>query len=310
MSDDNIMNIQLNKVTGRCDEKCMFKFNYITSSTCVAENNGFGSFYLSYDTNSKNPVTFNNNEYNLFSVQIHFPSVNYYNGESSTGELMIIHVSTTSNKFLSICIPISNTSGTPNNLLNSILNNIVSLNINAGYRSDLKLNEEYNLNSFLKYKPFYYYEIKEGGFDTSFICYGLTESIYITTDLADTIISLLGVKSSQDWGYSPSLFYNKKGPVRYDEDEIYIDCQPVNSSGKVEVSVNNSNSNNNNQIAEASEITIIATLEAIGVFVFIIIILYLGTLLYRTYGSKTPSQNNAQIYSIVDYLSSIFKPST
>ena len=300
MSDDNIMNIQLNKVTGKCDEKCMFKFNYITSSTCVARNNGFGSFYLSYDTNSKNPVTFNNNEYNLFSVQIHFPSVNYYNGESSTGELIIIHFSTTSNKFLSICIPISNTSGTPNNLLNSILNNIVSLNINAGHSSDLKLNEEYNLNSFIKYKPFYYYEIKE--VDMSCICYGLTESIYITTDLADTIISLLGVKSSQGWGgYSPSLFYNKKGPIQYDEDEIYIDCQPVNSSGNVEISVNNTNtSNNNNDNSATSQLAII--LEAIGVFIFIIILLFLAGQIYNTFRSKTPSQNNSQIYNIISYL--------
>jgi len=159
----------------------------------------------------------------------------------------------------------------------------------------------------------------------------LADAIYISDDLANSLISLIE-STNISLPLSPSLFYNKKGPIQYDEDEIYIDCQPVNSSGKVEVSVNNSNSNNSNQIADASEITIIATLEAIGVFVFIFIILYLGSLLYRAYGPKTssqnnnsqiysivdylstgpknPSQNNAQFYSIVDYLSSIFKPST
>ena len=108
MSNDNIMNIQLNKVTGRCDEKCMLKYNYITSSTCVATNNGTGSINLTYEINSKNPVTFNNNEYNIFGIQIAFPSNNYYNGEPSTGEIVIIHTSQTANKFLFICIPISN----------------------------------------------------------------------------------------------------------------------------------------------------------------------------------------------------------
>jgi hypothetical protein len=299
MSDDNIMNIQLNKVTGRCDEKCMFKFNYTTSSTCVAYN--FGSLLLTYDATSNYPVTFNNNEYAPALIFITFSSQHYYNGVKTTGEILIVHGGKTKNTALTVCIPISNQYGTPNNLLNNIFNNVVSLNITDGNSSDLKLDEEYNLNSIVKYKPFYYYKTFE-----NIICYGLADAIYISDDLANSLTSLLGIQQG-GLPISPSLFYNKKGPVRYDEDEIYIDCQPVNSSGKVEVSVNNSNSNNNNQIAEASEITIIATLEAIGVFVFIIIILYLGTLLYRTYGSKTPSQNNSQIYSIVDYLSSLFK---
>jgi len=315
MSDDNIMNIQLNNVTGRCDEKCMLKYNYVTSSTCVASNGGTGHINLSYETNSKNPVTFNNNEYNVFAIQIAFPSGNYYNGEPSTGEIVIGHLSTTANKYLIVCIPISNRSGTPNNLLNDILNNIVSLHISEGHTSELKLNEEYNLNSILKYKPFYYYEFESFGV----ISYGLTDSIYITNDLAESIINLVGPPGADYWGYSPSLFYNKKGPVKFDEDEIYIDCKPVNSSGKEEIIFKRDNNNNNNNNNYNIGIPINTTFIII-LFIFIFVIL-LCVVSYNFYqkipgfnlpgfnlsgfnlsNSNTKSKYNSKIYSIVDYV--------
>jgi hypothetical protein len=310
MSNDNIMNIQLNNVTGRCDEKCMLKYNYVTSSTCVARNDGMGSINLSYETNSKNPVTFNNNEYNIIAVTIIFPSGNYYNGEPSTGEIVIGHSSTTANKYLMVCIPISNRSGTPNNLLNDILNNIVSLHISEGNTSELKLNEEYNLNSILKYKPFYYYEFESFGN----ISYGLTDSIYITNDLAESIINLVGSSNGENMGYSPSLFYNKKGPVKYDEDEIYIDCKPVNSSGKEEIIFKRDNSNNNNNNNYNIGIPINTTFIII-LFIFIFVILLcvvsynfyqkipgLNLSLSSSSSSNTKSNYNSKIYSIVDYV--------
>jgi hypothetical protein len=320
MSDDNIMNIQLNNVTGRCDEKCMLKYNYVTSSTCVARNDGTGSINLSYETNSKNPVTFNNNEYNVLAIQIAFPSGNYYNGEPSTGEILILHSSTTANKLLIIGIPISNRSGTPNNLLNDILNNIVSLHISEGNSSDLKLNEEYNLNSILKYKPFYYYDLKSF-VDIGVISYGLTDSIYITNDLAESIINLVGSSNGGNMGYSSSLFYNKKGPVKYDEDEIYIDCKPVNSSGKEEIIFKRDNNNNNNNNNNNYNIGIpINTTFIIILFIFIFVIL-LCVVSYNFYqkipgfnlpgfnlsgfnlsNSNTKSKYNSKIYSIVDYV--------
>jgi hypothetical protein len=313
MSDDNIMNIQLNNVTGRCDEKCMLKYNYVTSSTCVATNNGTGIIYLSYETNSKNPVTFNNNEYNVLAIQIAFPSGNYYNGEHSTGEILILHSSTTANKLLIIGIPISNRSGTPNNLLNDILNNIVSLHISEGNSSDLKLNEEYNLNSILKYKPFYYYDLKSF-VDIGVISYGLTDSIYITNDLAESIINLVGSSNGGNMGYSFSLFYNKKGPVKYDEDEIYIDCKPVNSSGKEEIIFkrdnNNNNNNNNYNIGIPINTTFIIILF---IFIFVILLCVVSYNFYQKipgfnlpgfnlFNSNTKSKYNSKIYSIVDYV--------
>ena len=302
MSNDNIMNIQLNKVTGRCDEKCMLKYNYITSSTCVATNNGTGSINLTYEINSKNPVTFNNNEYNIFGIQIAFPSNNYYNGEPSTGEIVIIHTSQTANKFLFICIPISNRSGTPNNLLNSILNNIVSIHISGGNSSDLKLNEEYNLNSILQYKPFYYYDLNSDGPDIGVISYGLKDSIYITNDLAESIINLVGPPGADYWGYSPSLFYNKKGPVKFDEDEIYIDCKPVNSSGKEEIIFKNNNNNNNNNNSNNGTPINMTLIIILCVFIFVILLSVVSYYIYqKTAGSNTKSKYNS-IYSIFDYV--------
>jgi hypothetical protein len=301
MSNDNIMNIQLNKVTGRCDEKCMLKYNYTTSSTCVASNYGSGTIVLTYDIISKNPVTFNNNEYNVLEIAIIFPSCHYYNGEPSTGEIVILHSSTTASKLLWICIPISNRSGTPNNLFNNILNNIASIHISELNSSELKLDEEYNLNSILQYKPFYYYN--QGSADI--ISYGLKDSIYITNDLAEVITSLVGVNSNNSmFGYSSSLFYNKNGPIKFDEDEIYIDCKPVNSSGKEEIIFKRDNNNNNNNNNSNNGTPINMTLIIIlFIFIFVILLCVVSYNIYQKIaGSNTKSKYNSKIYSIVDYV--------
>jgi len=309
---DNIMNIQLNKVTGKCDEKCMFKYNYITSSTCVATNNT-NNFSLTYDKNSKNPVTFNNNEYNVSSINIYFHSVHYFNGKFTVGEIVIIHKCDTNGKLLIICLPLSDQSGSPSNLLNNILNRIITIHISSGYSSDLKLDVDYNLNNILNYDPFYYYYDKN---NTDIICYGLLNSIYVSSDLVDSIKSLISVPSETMWMQKvPYLFYNKKGPIKYDGDEIYIDCKPVNSSGSEDIMFDKSgeNVNNNNTSSNTNTPKNMTLLEIIGIFLFLVVLGVAGTSMVRKIKSKSTitspinlspiqSTNQQTLYQTVDYL--------
>jgi hypothetical protein len=321
--DDNIMNIQLNKVTGKCDEKCMLKYNYNTSSTCVATNNT-NYFSLTYDKNSKNPVTFNNNEYNVTSIFLYFHSVHYFNGDFTAGEIVILHKCSANGKLLFICLPLSDRSGSPSNLLSNILNRIVTIHITSGYSNDLKLDVDYNLNNILKYEPFYYYYDKN---NSDYICYGMVNAIYVSSDLIDSIKSLISVPSETMWIPKVSyLFYNKKGPVKYEEDEIYIDCKPVNSSGSEDIMFDNtgeSNTNNSSSSISTKAPKNMALLEIIGIFLFIIMLFVVGLSFYRKMKSNSSTISTATataknilssaspgeklVFEIVDHLESRFK---
>jgi hypothetical protein len=287
-NDNNIMNIQLNKVTGKCDEKCMFKYNYNTSPTCIATNQT-DFFSLSYDKYSKPPVTFNNSEYNVVSISLYFPSVHYFNHSYSDGEIVILHKCDSNGKFLKVCLPLSNNSGSPSNLLNNILNRISTLHISSGYSSDLKLDVEYNLNNIVKYEPFYYYYDKN---NNDIICYGLSNAIYVSSDLTDTIKNLITKPSETSLFTKVSnLFYNKQGPVKYDGDEIYIDCKPVNNSGTEEILFDNKGEivNGNDPSVSTSVKTPknLTLLEILGIFLFVVVLCVAGTSIYRKVTNKS-----------------------
>jgi hypothetical protein len=290
MSNDTIMNIQLKKVTGKCDEKCLFKYNYNTSSTCIATNKK-DMFTLSYDKYSKSPVVFNNSEYNVVSISLYFHSVHYFNGSYSDGEIVILHKCDSNRKFFAVCLPLSNQSGSPSNLLNNILNRIATLHIRSGYSSDLKLDVEYNLNNIVKYEPFYYYYDKN---NSDIICYGLPNAIYVSSDLTDTIKSLITNPSETSLFPSVSyLFYNKTGPVKYSGDEIYIDCKPVNNSGTEEIMFDNTGeavtTSGSSSIHTPSTPKNMTLIEIIGIFLFIVVLCVAGTNIYRKATNKSAS---------------------
>lgn len=286
-NDNNIMNIQLNKVTGKCDEKCMFKYNYNTSPTCIATNKT-DMFTLSYDKYSKSPVIFNNSEYNVVSISLYFHSVHYFNNSYSDGELVILHKCDSNGKFLVVCLPLSNQSGSPSNLLNNILNRIATLHISSGYSSDLKLDVEYNLNNVVKYDPFYYYYDKN---NSDIICYGLSNAIYVSSDLSDTIKSLITNPSETSlFPKVSNLFYNKQGPVKYTGDEIYIDCKPVNNSGTEEILFDNKGEivNKDSSLATSGKSPKNLTLlEILGIFLFVVVLCVAGTNIYRRVANKS-----------------------
>jgi hypothetical protein len=326
-NDNNIMNIQLKKVTGKCDEKCIFKYNYNTSPTCIATNKT-DLFSLSYDKASKLPVTFNNSEYNVVSINLYFHSVHYFNGSFSDGEIVILHKCDSNGKFLAICIPLSNQSGSPSNLLNNILNRIATLHITAGYSSDLKLDVEYNLNNIIKYDPFYYYYDKN---NVDIICYGLTNAIYVSSDLTDIMKSLITEPSETSLFPSVSyLFYNKQGPIKYDGDEIYIDCKPVNNSGTEDILFDKSGENistyDPKYSTSGSSPKNMTLLEIMGIFLFVILLFVAGTNIYRKVSNKSStatstatalvasplgsptntSQYTATLYNIIQYLKELY----
>jgi hypothetical protein len=259
---NQIMDIALTKVTGKCDEKCTLKFKYNTSPTCVATNNTT-YFSLSYDTSPTSPVSFNYGDYNVVSIDLYFHSVHNFNGSTADGEIIINHKSVNGSHYLMICLPLSKSSGTPNNLLNEILKKIY--NIQPGNNYNINLDYNYNLNDIVKYEPYYYYNFDN---NHDYICYGLSNSIYVSDDIIASLQNILtNPLVNEMCPYVANLFYNANGPIKYEGDEIYIDCNPVDSIGNEQILFNNKN-NKSNEYKKNSNIfpQNMNLLEIIGIF--------------------------------------------
>ena len=279
MSND-VMDIKLSKVTGKCDEKCMFKYKYNTSPTCIVTNNTT-NFSLSYDKSSTSPVTFNNNDYQVESIYLYFHSVHYFNGSYSEGEIIITHKSISGGEYLMVCLPLSTKNGFPSNLLNNILNKIIY--IQNGDSETIKLDVDYNLNDIVKYDSYYYYSDDN---NYNIICYGLPNAIYVPENLINNIkggsSSIANPLTTEIYPMVNSLFYNSKGPTKYNSDEIYIDCNPVNSSGNEQILFENGNNNPETNLSLPKAPQNMNLLEIIGIFLFIVCLFVAGTKIYHS----------------------------
>ena len=83
------IDISMSKITGKCDLKCSYSFNY-NNSSCVATNRGD---YISilYDKSTAPPVLYNATGYDVQEIRLYAPSLHSYNDSKTDGELIIIH---------------------------------------------------------------------------------------------------------------------------------------------------------------------------------------------------------------------------
>jgi hypothetical protein len=229
------MNIPNDPTTaGTCDGKCIFSFNYPTSNTCNVKNIEGKYFQLRYETPKFSVICYEV-EYVARYVDICFPSRHLFNDNFVKGEIVIYH-DAEGYKELYICIPFDNQIDAPqSNLLNNILNEIYSYHvINDNQQYQLSLDQDYNLNSFVKYEPYYYYE---NGDNEKYMVYGLDKGFSVSTNLITSIMNLLpnafDSRYSDAYPTKTGLSFNKNGPTNSDGDDIYIDCQPVDEEGNL-----------------------------------------------------------------------------
>ena len=230
------LNISQDNVSGECNLKCSYSFQY-SNSNCVAKNNG-NTIVLSYDESNVPPATYNGNKYKVSDITISTSSYFLYNGKSPNGFISIQHIPIVGGPWMSVMIPIvSGNSYMPSsNILTQIINQTANLAPKAGNKSVISV-ENYNLNNIIPKKPFYSFNRSGPGGGNDFIAYGIENAIILD---ADTIAKLNSIMKRQgifrafkveDFG---NIFYNPKGPnssgSSSGNDDIYIDCQPVNVS--------------------------------------------------------------------------------
>jgi hypothetical protein len=239
------MNISPSDITNKCDEKCLFTYNYTLVNSVNISNSGT-CFIISYSS-SNPPVTFNNLGYNLQNISIYFPSLHTFNSTQEIGEIVMNHTcQTNQTKILNICIPILSSGGLSCQLFNnivacilgkSIYNTEDTTTITSSSASSYSLPNS-NFNTFLNLTssaPYYYYSQSK---TQDVIVFGLNNGISLISALpvgetSNNITSLVTPETSILFPSVSNLYYNSDGPsVDYGDENIYIDCQPVNQSNE------------------------------------------------------------------------------
>jgi hypothetical protein len=145
-------------------------------------------------------------------------------------EICISLTPTEGGNLLYICIPIS-TNGTSNNASN-ILSEIIKALANGAPSQGGSVSQginDFSLNDFIPMKEFYNYSTS----GTDFIAFGAQNAIYISQSDLNALQKLIQPFSGVAFPGGPNLFLNPDGPIKgagVTSDNIYIDCQPTNSS--------------------------------------------------------------------------------
>lgn len=229
------INISLSSITGKCDYKCAYNFNY-NNSSCIATNRG-DYLSLSYDNSSTHPVIYNASNYDVNEIRLYTPSLHSYSGSKTDGELIIIHNPITGAVPLLTCIPIksNNNSSVSSLLFKTIVDNVANSAPADGETTTISLgNQQFNLNDLVPKKPFFAYSATEPyqpcSTNVNLLVYdSLTVSLDIMPDTLTKLQSIIQ-NNSYDIKTGPKLFYNEKGPNVGGGGDIYIDCQPVGES--------------------------------------------------------------------------------
>ena len=227
------MNISATNISSECELKCALSFDYNTSNSCVVSNGG-NRLSCNYDMGKIPPVVYNGNKYIVSEIVITYSSMLLYNKNKADAEIFILHGSDTAPNSLGIFIPIStsSSSSTPaSNIITQIITDVSKSAPATGNTTTVNI-KSYNLNNIVPNKPFYSFTIATQNLDI--IAFGIDNAITITPATLDIFKKLANGKGvSIDTTLNAPLSYNPKGPVVGDlSDQIYIDCQPVNSSNE------------------------------------------------------------------------------
>ena len=284
---DAPIDIDLQKVAGKCDLKCAYNFKYPKSS-CVATHRG-DYISIAYDTMSTPPVTYNNVRYNVSEVRIYSPSIHTFNGQKAVGEIIVIHNSLKGTHPLLVCVPLMNDNSDTkgSSLLTEIIHSVSSNAPVDGETTTITL-DDFTLDEFVPKKPYFSYNASQpyqpcvGKVDI--IVFGPKESQnFISSDALNSLNSIISA-NTYTTKTGPLLFFNAKGPgsTGLGEDNIYIDCQPVDKSRET-TNISNKKATCSSSSSSSSDIDSIMNSPAfqtiMGSLIFILIIFIFSVLI-------------------------------
>lgn len=230
------IDINMQNITGTCDYKCSYSFNY-SNSSCVVTNRG-NYLSISYDQTNTSPVQYNAQNYYVQEIRLYVPSLHSYNNSRVDCECMIVHNSNTSAKQLLVCLPVNTGDESASLYSTKLFKSIVTTASNTAPTEDTTANvdiNDFNLNKLVPKKPFFSYTATEPyqpcSSEMDYIVFDKQNALTIDSDTL-TILENIISNNPYDIKSGPKLFYNEQGPNRTDLNggDIFIDCQPVGSS--------------------------------------------------------------------------------
>lgn len=222
------VNISPQSVSGECNYKCSYSINYIKQPFSVTN---YGQYLgLSYN-NAVADSVFNGKKMKVESIMIKQPSTLKYNNEFADAEITISLVAELVGQSLKVYIPISS-DGRRNDASNLLKQIVVSTSKTAptsGENTDKGM-DELDLNKIIPKGQFYSFKNDED--NTNGIAYSLNDSIHMSEDNIKLLQEMLTMRSSL-MTPNTEIFVNPAGATRgtlISGNEIYIDCQPTDSS--------------------------------------------------------------------------------
>jgi len=247
-SNTQTIDITKQNISGHCDLKCSYNFNY-NASNSVATNKGV-YISLSYDKGTSSPVIYNNQKYYVSNINIYNNSLHKFDGNFVSSELIIEHTPDLGGDLLYVCIPIitSQNNSSASNTLGEIIKVVTNNAPAQGETTNLNISN-FNLNDIIPKKPYYAYT-GTNGLQGQVIVFGLNYAIALSSSIITSLTKIIKTYPLTIGG--GNLFFNKMGPNNksISNDGIYISCQPTGSS-KEEMQVSNTNSSySNNNFAD------------------------------------------------------------
>jgi hypothetical protein len=237
---------------------------------------------LSYDDQTIQPVMYNSIKYSVKKIKIYSPSLHTFSGNHTAGELIIEHQSSQGTNPLYVCVPIlqNNALTDAGNIIQSIIMGVSNNAPGRGDSTTIPL-EDFSLNLFVPYKPFFSYT----GTNFSLPCEQKIDYIVFDSNNNNTItisdkilIKLKELISAPIFPIvSNILFFNNMiGPSSTsDGDEIYIDCKPINKSEEEETLVKNKDNSQSSQSFDIGSIISSPIFQLLVGSLFFITILFL-----------------------------------
>ena len=220
------IDISKKNVSGKCDLKCAYNFQYPESNT-TAKNQDI-MINLSYDNSKTPPVTYNTQKYTVAQIIITSPSLHLFNGATTDAEIIIVHTPVKGGPELLVGIPIksSSESSDASYLLKEIIDITGTNAPSQGESTNLSISG-FTLDKIVPNKQYYSYTSNKD----DWIVFGILDAIPLNSATITTLQKIIKPYPVPMTG--GELFFNTSGPNSTKVGEgIYISCKPTGSSNE------------------------------------------------------------------------------
>ena len=228
------VNISMPTIAGPCH----LKFDYNHEYGIYTPNVTNSGNYLSLNYSGKtNPVKYNDENYTVNEVRIYQPSLHtYYRDTVADGEILIIHGGPGKNLIVSVPFISGEKNDKGSEQLGKLLEESALRTPNKHESATVSVGN-FSLDNFIPDRKGYYsytgtlpYKPCNGTY--SYVVYNIDDALNIKSSVLDKIKK--NIKTVKVDVKNNSVFYNEKGAnSKNNDDTIYIDCQPVDSTGEI-----------------------------------------------------------------------------